>query len=181
MEGINDEPVYEPQEDSYFLLDCLKKELEGKKIGRALEIGTGSGILAIEAAKSAKKVLAVDINPDAISEAKLAAKKAGTKNIEFVEGDLFGNVSGRFDLIFFNPPYLPGRGEACLCGGKRGQEVIERFLGAVGSHLKDGGKALILLSSFNDVESLKKKYGFRIVADKKLWFEALFCAEIKKS
>ncbi|MGC9310819.1 MAG: methyltransferase, partial [Candidatus Aenigmatarchaeota archaeon] len=119
--------------------------------------------------------------PKAIEEAKKAAGEEKLKNIEFIESDLFEKVSGKFDLIFINPPYLPGRGEACLCGGKRGQEVTERFLKEAANYLEPGGKALVLLSSFNDVDGLKKKYGLKILGEKKMWFETLFCAETTAS
>jgi release factor glutamine methyltransferase len=172
------EIVYEPQEDSYFLLECLEKETDQRKIKKALEIGTGSGILSILLSDRIEKILAVDINPEAIKYAKAAAKKDGIKNIRFSESDLFENVKGKFDLIFFNPPYLPGKGEKCLCGGKRGQVVTERFLKEVGTYLNTGGIAIVLLSSFNQVEKLTKKYSLEKIAEKKLWFESLYCMKL---
>ncbi len=180
------EIVYEPQEDSYFLLDCLEKEigireLEGKKVKKALEIGTGSGIIPILLADRIEKIVAVDINPEAIRYAKSAAEKDKVKNVRFIESDLFENVKGKFDLIFFNPPYLPGKGEKCLCGGKRGQQVTERFLKEVGTYLEKGGVAIVLLSSFNQVEKLSKKYSLEKVAEKKLWFEILYCMKLSNN
>jgi len=172
------EIVYEPQEDTYFLLDCLEKEANGGKIKKALEIGTGSGIISILLADRIEKVTAVDINPEAVKYAKAAARKDKVKNVRFIESDLFENVKGKFDLIFFNPPYLPGKGEKCLCGGKRGQKVTERFLAEAAGHLNKGGKAIVLLSSFNDVEKLTKKYGLEKIAEKKLWFESLYCMKM---
>jgi len=176
---MDDEIVYEPQEDSYFLLECLEKETEGKKIRRALEVGTGSGIISILLSDRIEKILAVDINPEAIMYAKSAAKKDGIKNIRFTESDLFDKVKGKFDLIFFNPPYLPGKGEKCLCGGKRGQQVTERFLKEVRNYLNKRGEAIVLLSSFNQVEKLSKKYSLEKIAEKKLWFESLYCMKLK--
>jgi methylase of polypeptide subunit release factors len=82
-------------------------------------------------------------------------------------------------LIFFNPPYLPGKGEKCLFGGKRGQVVTERFLKDVGSYLKKEGEAIVLLSSFNQVEKLSKKYRLEKIDEKKLWFESLYCMKLR--
>jgi release factor glutamine methyltransferase len=176
---MEEEIVYEPQEDSYFLLECLEKEIQRNIPKRALEIGTGSGILSILLSDRIEKIVAVDINPKAIKYAKKTAKKDGVKNIRFIESDLFENVKGKFDLIFFNPPYLPGKGEKCLFGGKRGQVVTERFLKDVGSYLKKEGEAIVLLSSFNQVEKLSKKYRLEKIDEKKLWFESLYCMKLR--
>ncbi|MBN2095618.1 MAG: methyltransferase [Candidatus Aenigmarchaeota archaeon] len=172
------EIVYEGGEDTYFLLECIEKEIGSRKIESAIEIGTGSGIISIALSPKIGKIIAIDINPDALKRAKKEALEKGAKNIEFAESDLFEKVAGKFDLVFFNPPYLPGKGEKCLCGGKNGQEVTERFLQNVGNHLENTGEAIVLLSSFNQVEMLKKKYGLEIIAEKKLWFESLWCAKL---
>ena len=65
-----DEHVYEPAEDTFLVAE----KLETKKDDIVLEIGTGCGILAILAAKTAKKVVAIDINPYAIECTKRNAK-----------------------------------------------------------------------------------------------------------
>lgn len=175
------EPVYEPQEDSFFLLDCLEKEIRGKKVKKALEIGTGSGIISILLADRIDKITAIDINPAAIKYAKGAAKRDNVKNIRFLQSNLFRNVKGKFDLIFFNPPYLPGKGEKSLGGGKKGQEVIEKFLKQAGKYLEKNGEAIFLLSSHNQVGKLSKKYFLEKIAEKKIWFESLYCMRKKQN
>ncbi len=89
--------------------------------------------------------------------------------------NLFENVSGKFDLIFFNSPYLPGKGDLSCTGGNSGQEVIERFLSEVKNYLNEKGEAIILLSSFNKIKELEKKFGLELIGKKKLWFESLYC------
>ncbi len=97
--------VYEPAEDTFLLISALEKL--NLKNNAALEVGTGSGIIALILARRAKTVLAADINPEAVECAKENAKRNKITNIEFRESDLFENIRGRFDLIVFNPPYLP--------------------------------------------------------------------------
>ncbi len=170
--------IYPPDEDSYFLIDCLRKEIENRKIKSALEIGTGSGIVSFSIANLVEKILAVDINPKAIEFAQEKAELRGFKNIEFKVTDLFENVSGKFDLIFFNPPYLPGKKDLSCTGGKKGQEIIEKFLSEVRNYLNEKGMAIILLSSFNKIEELEKKFGLELIGKKKLWFESLYCFKL---
>lgn len=170
--------VYPGGEDSYFLIDCIKKVIRDKKIHSALEIGIGSGIVSIELSKLVDNILAVDINPKALETAKKAAENQGAKNIVFTESDLFDKIDGKFDLIFFNPPYLPGNDDLACEGGNRGQEIIERFLSKVKSHLNKGGIAIVILSSINQTESLKKKYNLEEIDRIKLFFESLYCVKL---
>src|SRR3989344_8622037 len=90
--------IYEPHEDSFLLVKQIKKLSKDKKV---LDMGTGFGILAETALKSgARDVLAVDINEGVVSYVMSKGIKAKISN-------LFSNVNEKFDLIVFNPPYLP--------------------------------------------------------------------------
>ena len=82
--------AYTPAEDSYLLVEQVKKYSNGN----VLEIGTGTGIQAIEASKKANKVVAVDIDEEALKIASENAKKADAK-ITFLKSDLFQNVKGK--------------------------------------------------------------------------------------
>ena len=90
-------PVYVPAEDSFLLLR------EAKCHGRVLEIGTGSGLLAIYFAKNGKQVDAVDISRDALDCASGNCILNGV-SINLALSDLFQNVKGKYDTIIFNPP-----------------------------------------------------------------------------
>ena len=84
---------------------------QGTKEGaRILDIGTGSGAIAISLAKmiGGAKVVAVDISPEALAIAKRNAERLGAE-VEFVEADALGDLShlGKFDVIVSNPPYIP--------------------------------------------------------------------------
>jgi len=168
--------MYEPQEDSFLLL----KHIRHYSHGHVLDMGTGSGILAIEAAKKASKVIAADIDNDAIAHLK---KKIHNKKITFIVSDLFSNIKDKFDLIIFNPPYLPSTNvkHIDLDGGRNGTEIIERFLKQSKKHLKDNGKILLLCSSLNkDIEKLFKKHDYRYnkIDEAPLFFEKLFVWEL---
>lgn len=148
--------IYEPEEDSLI----LKKYVEKYAKGKVLDMGTGSGIQAETAKKKTTEVIAVDINPEAVD----LVKKKGIKS--FVS-DLFSNVQEKFDLIIFNPPYLPEdeaediESQKITTGGKKGFEIIERFLKDAKNHLEPNGKILIVCSSLTgDIESFFKKYNY---------------------
>ncbi|MBU1201880.1 MAG: methyltransferase [Nanoarchaeota archaeon] len=165
--------VYEPAEDSFLLL----KQIKNYAKGLVLDVGTGSGILAEEAAKYADIVVAVDVNPEAVA---YCTKKY--KHIEFRQSDLFSNVPEKFNLIIFNPPYLPTEKKApdiVLDGGPKGYEIIERFLKFAKNHLKKGGVILLLFSSFSKKEKINKilsseGYIYKEIAKQHIHFEDLY-------
>ena len=81
-----------------------------KRGARILDIGTGSGAIAIALAKLVKEaeVVAIDISTEALKIAKRNAERLGAK-VEFIEADALGDLShlGEFDIIVSNPPYIP--------------------------------------------------------------------------
>ncbi|MFT4892836.1 MAG: release factor glutamine methyltransferase [Candidatus Nanohaloarchaea archaeon] len=169
--------VYEPGEDSFLLKNHVSElELEGKKV---LDMGTGSGILAIETAEKGGEVTAVDINPEAVEKIRSKAEEKGVE-IEIRQSDLFENVEDKFDLITFNPPYLPGEkgigDEEIWRGGETGVELTQRFLEKIDSYLTEEGSALIVLSDRAEYEELVEGYGLEIVERKQLWFETILVA-----
>ena len=148
------ENVYIPAEDSYMLAENLEIEY-GKSV---LEIGTGSGIVAMYASKLTDKVTATDINFDAIELAELNFKENGIENVELLFGNLFEPVKNRkFDVILFNTPYLPTEeGEViednlnyAFDGGLNGRKVIDMFLNEVKNHLNEGGIVQMIQSSLS--------------------------------
>jgi release factor glutamine methyltransferase len=115
-----------------------------------LDMGTGSGVCAVFAARHARRVVAVDINPAAVRCATINALMNRLEHkIDARHGDLFVPVAGeRFDLILFNPPFLRGLPRDDRDRAWRSKDVPERFAGALAQHLKPGGSALVLLSTF---------------------------------
>ncbi len=161
--------IYEPREDSYL----LQKHVRTYANGKVLDIGTGSGIQALEAMEKTKDVLAVDIDRTAVSY----ARKQGVNSIQ---SDLFSNVKGKFDLIIFNPPYLPSDERAddlALTGGKYGYEILERFFSKAKFYLNNNGKILIVFSSITgDIEWLAQQYGysFKKLEEQSFFFEKIY-------
>ncbi len=171
--------VYEPREDSFL----LAKAVSAGKNSKALDLGTGSGIQAINAAILGANVLATDINENAIANSKSNAEKLKLgKKIKFLKSDLFQKIpeKEKFDCIIFNPPYVPCDEIKFIesDGGKKGREILDRFLKVFPKHLKKSGKCFFLQSSLNGIEKTEKilkkeKFEFEIVAREKLFFEEL--------
>jgi release factor glutamine methyltransferase len=152
------ENVYEPAEDSFLFAESLQVRDKDKVI----DMGTGCGILGILAAAKADEVLAVDINPYAVTCAKENAKlNYASDKMFFVQGDLFGpiRVGERFDLILFNAPYLPSEADEkrswldrAWTGGVSGRDVINGFIREASKYLKHDGEILLMQSTLSNVE-----------------------------
>lgn len=117
-----------------------------------LDMGTGSGVCALFAAKHARRVVAVDINAAAVRCADVNALLNHLEHkIDVRHGDLFAPVADeRFDLILFNPPFVRGAPQDDRDRAWRSNDVAERFAASLGAHLKPGGSALVLLSTFGN-------------------------------
>jgi len=104
--------VYEPAEDTFQILEAIKLE----KDDRVLELGTGCGLIALSCASQGAKVVCTDINPHAtaLTLRNYQINRPLIKgSIEMRNGDLFSVIRSDelFDIIIFNPPYLPTRAE----------------------------------------------------------------------
>ena len=149
--------VYIPAEDSYLLAE----NLEIKPDQSVLEIGTGSGIVAMYASRLSDSITVTDINFDACELARKNFEANDIEGIEILFGNLFEPVENRkFDVILFNTPYLPTEeGEVlddtinyAFDGGLNGRKVIDLFLDEVGNHLNDGGIVQMIQSSLSGNE-----------------------------
>jgi methylase of polypeptide subunit release factors len=116
---------------------------------RALDLGTGSGIGAIFAARRGYDVIGVDVNPEAVRCARLNVLLNDLEGrVEIRSGDLFTPVAGeQFDLVLFNPPFYRGKPADPLDQAWRATDVIERFAAGLGQALRPGGEALVVLST----------------------------------
>ncbi len=178
--------IYQPEEDSYLLAKYVEKYV--KKGNKVLDVGCGSGIQSETALKKTKDVLGVDINPNAIKHCKSSEY---TKGAKFQKSNLFSNVKGKFNIIIFNPPYLPDAKDpkeikAYTTGGKHGYEIIDKFLQEANNHLADDGIILIVFSNLTKkrkVDEIIENYLFesKLLEEKSLFYEKLYCYKIKKS
>jgi release factor glutamine methyltransferase len=185
-EGIKIElssDVYPPEEDTLLFLEVLKKEGFGKE-EQALEVGCGCGLLSLFLARRLAHVTGVDINEKAVELSKKNADSNGMKNVTFLISDMFSEVKDTFDVILFNPPYLPTTEppqdaiDLSYQGGEGGRILTSRFLKAFPRYLKEGGRAYLLQSSVSGIgdtlEFLRvKRYTTRILAEKNVFFEKL--------
>jgi release factor glutamine methyltransferase len=180
--------IYEPAEDSFLLQNFVKEYA----FGRVLEIGTGSGIQAITAAenKQVREVIAVDINEEAIRKLKETKEFQLSGKIKAKVSDLFSNVKNQFDIIIFNPPYLPqdeGIEDSALYGGKHGWEISEKFFSQVNNYLSSNGKVLFLFSTLTNKEKIEEIISGNLLKFKQLteekmpMFETLYVYLIEKS
>ncbi len=172
--------VYPVSEDTLLMLSCVEVE-PGE---RALEMGCGAGLVGIHMALCGAEVVMADVDPVAAECARKNAADAGVDAV-VVESDLFENIDGVFDVIVFNPPYLPGAGgDQRLDGGEGGIEVADRFLMDAPRHLKDCGRVYLLLSSLSDIAALRERHHgwvWELVGEKRLFFETLYVYRLRLS
>ncbi|MDR1595414.1 MAG: peptide chain release factor N(5)-glutamine methyltransferase [Puniceicoccales bacterium] len=103
-----DKNVLIPRHETEELVDLLVQRLKSRKINSILDLGTGSGAIAIALAKNfpTADVLAIDLCPKVLAVARKNVAKNGVGNVTFVRSNWFEQVVGTFDVIVANPPYL---------------------------------------------------------------------------
>ena len=104
------EKVFNPK--FYYTSEFMARHIKVKPGDIVLDMGTGSGIQAIMAGRMAAKVIAVDINPEAVRFAAANVSKNGLEDVvSVIQGDLFSplNPADKFSVILFTPPYLEGK------------------------------------------------------------------------
>ncbi len=178
------EHFYQPEEDSYLISECVKdyiKKLKDKNI-KILDLGTGSGFQTkslIDLGIKKENIAASDINPYALKEAK-------NLKVKTIKSNLFDKIKDKYGLIVFNPPYLPENKYDKLqdtTGGKKGDEIIIKFIKNLKQHLKGNGVCFLLTSTLtpNNWKKEVKKQRLKIkkIGEKKLFMEKLFVWEIR--
>ncbi|MEM6337029.1 MAG: methyltransferase domain-containing protein [Bacteroidota bacterium] len=119
---------------------------------RVLDLGTGTGISALAAARAGARVDAIDVDPRAVAcaRANAAANPLGER-VRIHEGDLFDPVRGeRFDVVHFNPPYYLGVPTGPHGTATRSEDLLGRFARNLPAHLTPDGYGLVLLSTQSD-------------------------------
>lgn len=146
--------VYQPEADTMLLLEVALHEVHPGE--RVLEIGTGSGYIARHVSAIAR-CYATDINPHACRTARM-------QGVEVIRTDLASGICHRFDVVLFNPPYLPTSDgermddwlEYALDGGKDGRDAIRRFAGTLPGIIAPFGRALLLISEYTGIDEVRK-------------------------
>ena len=198
--------VYIPSDDSYLLIDYFKRNInqnkfdgiEIGKINNVLDLGTGTGIIAILFQIIKKKfhnfnpnIYASDISDDALNCARINEKLNGFNHeITFIKSSLFSSfpiyLKNLFDIIVFNPPYLPSSSlidkksiiDYSWDGGQKGNEIILEFISKVKDFLNLNKKCYVyfitssrtdLVGIYNFIEKLAFKN--KILEKRHIFFE----------
>ncbi len=168
--------MYSPREDSYFFSECLTKFVRKQNLQKVLEVGCGSGIQLQTLEKIGIKkqdISGTDIDKSSFNY----CTKLG---FNLIYSNLFENIKGKYDVIVFNPPYLPESKfdkHKDTTGGKKGNEIINEFLKQAKNYLTKEGKIIILTSSFTKGVNWGD-YKKKLLGKKKLFFEQLYVWEL---
>jgi release factor glutamine methyltransferase len=166
--------VFGPSRVSDLLGSAVLAEV--RDTDRVLDMGTGSGINAILAASRSTDVVAVDLNPAAVAAAAANAGRNGVADrIDFRESDVFSTVSGKFDLLIFDPPFrwFTPRDllEASMADENYG--AMTRFVTSAAQYLAPHGRILMFFGTSGDLDYLYRlidENGFhrKIIASREL-------------
>jgi release factor glutamine methyltransferase len=165
--------VYEPAHDSFLLLRALT--LSGTE--RFLDMGCGTGVIGLHAAKKGCDVTAVDCYPSAVANVCENARKNALRATA-LHSDLFERVDGTYDVIAFNAPYLPTEHEhRAWDGGPDGTSVIMRFLADAPVHLAHDGTIYLVWSTKTRYRRIigtwSRHYSFARVLTERFFFEEI--------
>jgi release factor glutamine methyltransferase len=169
--------VLRPPSDTALLGGVMARDGSGLRGREVLDLCTGTGILGLTAARLGARATAIDLSRRAVLNARLNAR-LNRLELEVLRGDLFAPVEGRrFDLIVSNPPYIPAppgtktRGAArAWDAGPDGRALLDRICDAAATHLRAGGRILLVHSSLSNPAESERRLtaaglGTRIVAE----------------
>ncbi|MGR4880318.1 HemK2/MTQ2 family protein methyltransferase [Streptomyces sp. LARHCF249] len=160
--------VYRPQADTLLLAEALAREPLGPD-SEVMEIGTGTGALALQAAARGARVTAVDVSWAAVLAARLNGLRQRL-SLRVLHGDFAARSLGRrFDLVMANPPYvpspearLPTRGpQRAWEGGTDGRRIIDRICASAPALLRPGGVLLLVHSGMCGAETTVRLLALR--------------------
>ena len=174
-----------PRPETEELVEKALEIINGLNVGdtkqhEVLDLCTGSGAIAtVIAKKTGAKVTASDVSAPALDVARANALNAGVK-IDFVLSNMFENVSGEYDVIVSNPPYIPTKDietldakvkdfepRLALDGAEDGLKFYRIIAENVDKHLKDGGALLMEfgIGQAEDIKNIFKNFNVEILKD----------------
>jgi release factor glutamine methyltransferase len=166
--------------------EMLARHLAGLSLPantRILDLGCGSGVAAILAARQGIHPVAVDINPEAVRCTRLNVLLNGVEDrVDIREGDLFAPVRGeRFDLVLFNPPFFAGRAREPWEHAWWSEDVLDHFIAGLPGALAPNGRAIVVLSTVAKGALARlqaSRLHVRILAERQLLMERLSIVEV---
>lgn len=171
---LDSRTVFPPSETTLALADLLLRY----KCGSVLDVGTGSGLLAMVTARTGiKKVVALDINQAAIEAAKNNCRLNDITNVDFRQADITNGASiGQFELIVTNPPFMPMPERqkfvseeitTAVHGGREGVDKQILFAKNIRNYLTEDGILLFPVPEFGDfrqiVKCLEELYDLKLI------------------
>jgi len=141
-----------PRPETEQLVEFVQSEIYDPK-SKILDVGTGTGVIALSLARKfpEAQIIGSDISGEALSLACDNAARLGLTGVEFVQSNLLENISGKFDLIVANLPYISRLDrdelapevlrdpEVALFAGDRGDELIRQLIESAPAYLHPGG------------------------------------------
>lgn len=176
IQGIRikaDRNVHKPGKTCVYFANMLKKYIKPTDI--VLDVGTGSGVLALLLSKHAKKIVGIEINEKAVICARKNVSLNHIKNVEIRQSDMFKNIRGgeKFDCIIMNPPAFdfPTKKVSDRSYIDTKYHMISSFFKGISYYTKQNSKIFILYPQIWSpiLERIAKKHGFdfSIIAQKK--------------
>jgi release factor glutamine methyltransferase len=132
--------------------------LEVRATDRVLEMGTGSGVNALAAATKTSDVVAVDVNPSAVrAAAENAQRNHLASRVDVRESDLFEGVTGKFDLILFDPPFrwFQPRDMRERATADEDYRTLTAFFRQVRQYMTPGARILLSFGTTGDIDYLR--------------------------
>lgn len=167
----------------YYTSEFMAKHIKVTPEDEVLDMGTGSGIQAITAGQVVPRVIAIDINPEAVRYARKNVKVNGLENtVSVLQGDLFSSLDPRseFSVILFTPPYLKGTPKTDFDRAlfDPNKELVRRFFKDAKEHLKPKGYVQMIYTSIAQPEHVLKianEFGWKyhLIAKKRQLMETI--------
>ena len=172
--------VFRPAEDSFLLLQAV----DVARGERFLEVGAGTGLLTLHAAKVAALTVATDVSPHAVRCVRANAAR-NRLPVAVVRCDLLRGLRGTFDVIAFNPPYLAERigtawEERAWQGGVTGEDVMLHFFDQAPERLAERGRCYVTVPTNREraIAKARERFDVRVAGEKPMFFEKLLALEL---